>query len=101
MTEPPELWAFVASNALLLVVGGTLTVLSYGAYRRNAGRRGLRDAAAGFCLITAGSLVEVVYELGIRGTYELGGRELLTLHTVETLFVTAGLALIFYSLYRR
>jgi hypothetical protein len=98
--EPPELWLFVASNLLLLVLGGTITVLSYGAYRRNEGRRALRDASIGFGLITVGSLVEGVYELGIRG-YELGGRELLALHTVEGVLIAGGLAIIFYSLYAR
>lgn len=100
MAEPPELWLFVASNVVLFAFGGTITVLSYGAYRRNADRRTLRDAAVGFGLITAGALVEVVWELGVRGTYELGGRELLALHTVESVLIAGGLAVIFYSLWR-
>ncbi len=99
MSEPPELWTFVASNVLVLALGGALTVLSYRAYRR-LDRPPLRTAALGFGVITLGTLVEAVYELGIRGSYELTGRELLTLHTVEGAFIAAGLAALFYSLAR-
>lgn len=99
MAEPPELWAFVASNVFVLLVGGSMATLSYRAYRRTR-TASFRIAAAGFALITVGALVEAVYELGIRGTYVLGGRELLTLHTVEGILIGLGLAGLFYSLHR-
>lgn len=99
MAEPPEFWAFIATNLLVLVTGGGMTALSVAAYRR-AGTPSFRIAAVGFTLITIGALVEAIYELGIRGTYALSGRELLALHTVEGFLIAGGLALLFYSLQR-
>lgn len=99
MTQPLEFWAFVFSNLLLLLSGGALTALSYRAYQRTA-RSGLRTAVAGFGIITLGTLVEAIYELGIRGTYELAGRELLALHTVESIVIVTGLVALFYSVVR-
>lgn len=99
MPEPPEFWAFVVTNVFVLLFGGSLLALSVGAYRRS-GRSSLRFAAAGFGLITVGSVLDAVYEFGIRGGYDLGGRELLALHTVQTVFVGAGLAVLFLALRR-
>ncbi|WP_423750608.1 DUF7521 family protein [Salinirarus marinus] len=99
MAEPPEFWAFIASNLLVLAAGTVLTVLSYRAYRRSR-TLAFRTAAAGFGFITAGALAEAVYELGVRRSYHLGGRELLLLHTVEGILIGAGLMSLFYSLHR-
>ena len=99
MAEPPEFWLFLASNLLLLITGGTLTGLSLRAYRRNR-KRSFQGALIGFGTITLGSLIEAIYELGIRGSYELGGRELLALHTVEGVLIAVGLGALFYSLSR-
>jgi hypothetical protein len=98
MSEPPEFYAFLLSNLLTLALGGTITAVSLRAYRRT-GRPTFRGAAVGFGLVTLGSIVEGVYEVGVRG-YELGGRELLALHTVEGLLIAAGLAALFYSVWR-
>lgn len=100
MAEPPEFWTFLASNVLLLLLGGVLTFLSYQAYKRNRENRSFLWAMAGFSAITLGALVEAIYELGIRGSYELGGRELLALHTVEGVLIAVGLGALFYSLTR-
>lgn len=97
MSEPPELWAYLLSNAVVLLLGGALATISFLAYRRS-GQRSFRDAAAGFGLITLGSLVEAAYELGIRGSYHISGKELLVLHTVEGVFIAVGLGALFYSL---
>lgn len=94
--EPPEFYAFLLSNLLTLGLGGTIAALSYRAYRR-AGETTFRTAAVGFALITVGSIVEGIYELGVRG-YELSGRELLALHSVEGVVIALGLATLFYSL---
>ena len=99
MAEPPELWAFVLSNFLLLLMGGILMGLSYRAYYRS-GNGSFRAASAGFGVITVGSLVEIIYELGIRGSYHLSGRELLALHTVEGVLIATGMAILFYSVAR-
>lgn len=100
MAEPPEFWMFLASNVLLLVAGGALTLLSYLAYRRTADRS-LLGGVVGFAIVTIGSLIEVVYELGIRGSYNLNGTELLILHSVEGVVIAGGLFLIFFSVTRR
>ena len=97
--ETPELWLFVLANAFVLFVGAELTLLSYRAYRRN-GNRALRYAVAGFVAITLGSVGDLVYELGVRGTYELGGRELLLLHSAQSILVGAGLGVLFLAVTR-
>lgn len=98
MAEPPEFWLFVASNLVVLLLGGILTVLSATALRRSPGNQAFRGAVVGFGAITLGTVVEAIYELGIRKSYHLGGRELLFLHTVEGVLVAIGLAALFYSL---
>lgn len=100
MAEPPEFWMFLASNVLLLCAGGALTVLSYLAYHRSTDRS-LLGGVAGFAVVTVGTLIEVVYELGIRGSYQLGGTELLILHSVEGVVIAGGLFLIFFSITQR
>lgn len=97
MAEPPEFWAFLVANSLLFVAGGTLTGLSYRAYLR-VRQQALRLASGGFALITIGGLLELLYQLGIRQDYHLGGRESLALQTIESLVITAGLVVIFYAL---
>lgn len=99
VVEPPEFWAFILANSLLFVAGGTLTALSYRAYRRMQ-QYTLGLASAGFALITLGGLLELVYQLGIRRDYHLGGRESLALQTAESLVITAGLVVIFYGVSR-
>lgn len=98
MAEPPELWLFAASNLLVLAIGGALTALSIAAVRRSPENAAFQFAVLGFGAVTLGSLVEAIYEFGIRGSYHLGGRELLAIHSVEGLLVAAGLAALFYSL---
>lgn len=100
MAEPVEFWTFLASNLVVLAFGGVLTGLSLVAYRRNPERRAFGAATVGFGAITVGALVEAVYELGIRGSFELESRELLALHSVEGLLIAAGLAALFFSIRR-
>ncbi|MFB6300430.1 MAG: hypothetical protein ABEH65_09235 [Halobacteriales archaeon] len=95
--DPPELWTFILSNLIVLILGSILTILSYQTYRRN-GRRPLRVATFGFAAITVGALIEAFYQLGVRGSYELGGRELLALQTIEGMLIAIGLAALFYSI---
>lgn len=96
MAEPPEFWIFLVTNSLLFVSGGVLTVLSFRAYLR-VRRDTLRFASAGFGLVTIGGLLDLIYQLFIRGDYHLGGRELLGLQAVESLTITVGLVVIFWS----
>ncbi|MFC6904109.1 DUF7521 family protein [Halalkalicoccus tibetensis] len=94
-----ELALFLASNLLVLLVGGTLTMLSYKAQRR-LGQRNLRYTTLGFALITISSLVEAVYAPGIGGGHWLTTGQLLMLYTIESLLVGLGLASIAYSVLR-
>ena len=98
MAQPPEFWTFVASSALVLLLGGAMTVLSYLAYRRED-KRSLWVAGVGFGLVTTGGVIAAVYQLGIARTYELSGR-LLSLQTVEGVVLLLGLLALIYSVVR-
>lgn len=99
MTEPAEFWAFLAVNSILFLAGTVLTGLSYRAYLR-VRQEAIRFAAGGFALITLGGLLELFYEVGIKQGYNLSGREMLLLQSVESLFISLGLLVIFYALTR-
>ncbi|MFB6353164.1 MAG: hypothetical protein ABEJ92_03670 [Halobacteriales archaeon] len=100
MAEPPELWTFVLANLLVFGFGATLTTLSYYAYRVNGRPSSFRLSTVGFGVLTAGGLVEPVYQLGLKGgDYSVSGRELLAMQSIEGLFVAVGLGLLFYSIY--
>lgn len=94
----PEFWAYLLSNALVLVLGSVLVGVSGTAYRRT-GRRSFATAAVGFALITLGSLIEAVYELGIHRSFAIDERTLLALHAFEGLVIAVGLAALFYSVW--
>jgi hypothetical protein len=99
MAQPPEFWTFVASSVLVLLLGGAMTVLSYLAYRRED-KRSLWVAGVGFGLVTTVGVIAAVYQLGIARTYELSGRELLSLQTVEGVVLLLGLLALIYSVVR-
>lgn len=100
MAEPPELWTFALANLVTFGLGFVLTAMSYYAYLTNRRRRSFRNATLGFGLLTLGMAVAPIYQLGVRRDYNLGGRELLALQTVEGALLAAGLGLLFYSIYR-
>lgn len=99
MAEPPELWSFLVANLFVFAFGATLTTLSYYAYRTNDRKASFRLSTIGFGILTLGGVVEPLYQLGYRGDYQISGRELLALQTMEGLFVAIGLGLLFYSIY--
>lgn len=99
MGQPTEFWAALSTNVLILVVGSVLAVISYLAYRRERDRS-FQIAALGFGLVTAGNLVIVVYQIGIKRSFLLGGIELLRVQTVSGTLVVLGLVSLLYSLYR-
>lgn len=98
MAEPPEVLAFLVSNLVVLCFGTILAVFSYVTYRRHDGEH-FRYAAIGFGLVTLGGLTESIYQFGVKGSYWLGGRELLAVQSAEGLLIGLGLALLFYSIY--
>ena len=97
MAEPPEFWTFVATSLLVFLLGGAMTVLSYLAYRRED-KRSLWVAGFGFGLVTTAGLITVIYELGVRRTYFVSNRELLSLHTVQGIVLTLGFLALIYSI---
>ena len=91
MAEPPELWTFLVTNAIILVIGGALAAFSFVAYRRDHESRFL-VAAIGFALVTVGGGgVEPFYQVIFKDGYALAGRELLAMQSVEAFLVAAGL----------
>ncbi|WP_449271540.1 DUF7521 family protein [Haloferax sulfurifontis] len=100
MVEPAEFWTFAIANLVTFVLGSLLTLLSYYAYRQNRHRPSFRNATLGFGLLTLGMLVEPVYQLWLKGDYNLTGRELLALQTIEGVFLGLGFLMLFYSIYR-
>lgn len=99
MANPPEVWTFAVANLIAVGLGTVMTGLSLYAYG-DTGRRTFRQAALGFGFLTAGMAIEPIYQLGFREGYNLGGRELLALQTAEGVILSAGLGLLFYSIYR-
>lgn len=96
----PELWAFVLANIGLFVVSSVLTTLSYLAYRRSNKQASYKFASIGFGLVVLGGLVEPLYQLVVRGDYNLTGGELLLLQTGEGLLIASGLGILFYAITR-
>jgi predicted cobalt transporter CbtA len=93
----PEFWTFVVANVFVLAIGIVLTVLCVQADRQS-GNRPFRYATVGFLLITLSGVGDASYELGIRAGYDLSARQLLLLHTAESVLIGLGLAALFYSI---
>jgi hypothetical protein len=106
MAEPPEFWSFLVSNLIVFVIGLGLTGLSARAYWRLR-KPSLGSATVGFALITLGAVSDALYDLGTRGVgtrggiYGIGSRDLLLLHTTQSVLLALGLAALFYSLRQR
>ena len=96
--DEPELWTFVLANVSLFVVSSVLTGLSYLAYRRSDDRSSFRFASVGFGLVVLGGLVEPLYQLVVRGDYNITGSELLLLQTGEGFLIAGGLGILFYAI---
>lgn len=97
MAQPLEFWTFVVTTVFVLLLGGTMTVLSYLAYRRED-KRSLWVAGFGFGLVTTAGVIAAVYQLGIKRSYVLSGRELLSLQTIQGIVLTLGLLALIYSI---
>jgi hypothetical protein len=83
--------AIVVLKALTLVLGGSITVFSYRAYRRT-GSSALWALTLGFGVVTIGVLIA-----GIVDQIFPVARNIALV--VESLFTTAGFAILLYSLY--
>ncbi|EMA36451.1 DUF7521 family protein [Halococcus hamelinensis] len=99
LRQPTEFWTTLSASVLVLLVGGVLAAISYLAYRRERDRS-FQLAALGFGLVATGNVVIVVYQVGIKGSFLLGGLELLRIQTLSGVLVVLGLLSLLYSLYR-
>ncbi|WP_227356675.1 hypothetical protein [Haladaptatus salinisoli] len=100
MAKPPELWAFILTNALLFITGCLLTALSYLAYYQNPKKSSYRYSTVGFAFIVLGGLISPVYRLGIRSDYHLDASQRLILQSAEAILLALGLGLLFYAVVR-
>lgn len=81
----------VVLKTVTLILGGTITYLSFKAYRRT-GSPALRSLTIGFGLVTLGALLAGVADqiIGLQTDIAL---------VVESVLTAAGFAIIVYSLY--
>ena len=97
MASLPHLSLLVLSDIFVLLLGGSLTILSYKAYIR-IGKVSLRYVTIGFALITASAIAEVMTVPVIAGGGSATNPQLLTAYAVESLMIGLGLATIYYGL---
>jgi hypothetical protein len=83
--------AIVVIKTLTLILGGAITYLAYKAYRRT-GAPSLRYLSVGFGIVTLGTLLAGIIDQVLQMELQIG---LLT----ESVLITAGFAVILYSLY--
>lgn len=95
-----EIWALAAARILLVLLIAGFVVLSALAFRRER-KRSMLGAVVGFTLIAVGLLIEVVYEMSIKGSVFLSGKEIVRLQTVEAVTVLAGFFALLVSVYWR
>ena len=98
-SQPTEFWTTASTNLIILLTGGTLSVISYLAYQREQ-KRSFQIAALGFVLLTLGNLTIVIYQTFVAGSYFLGGIELLRIQSIGGGIAAFGLLILLYSLYR-
>jgi hypothetical protein len=99
MSNPPELWTFIIANVIGSALALLMTLLSFLAFRATDRSQSFRSATIGFGLLTLGTMVEPMYQLIWRGDYNLSGRELLGLQSVEAMLLGLGFGVLFYSIY--
>ncbi|MDY6819214.1 MAG: hypothetical protein SVG88_11180 [Halobacteriales archaeon] len=101
ISDRPELWAFLLSNAAVFVFATMLTAVSYVVYRRQNHSASFRTAKAGFGIFTIGGLIEPVYELTIGATRgeQVLRKEVLIVQTVEAVLFAIGFGLLVYSIF--
>jgi len=83
--------AIVVMKTLTLILGGTITYLSYKAYSRT-GAQSLRFLSIGFGIVTLGTLIAGIIDQFLQMEIQVG-------LLVESVLITAGFAVIVYSLY--
>lgn len=92
-----EVWALIAVNFTGFFLGAILTTVSYYAYRSGEKKTSLQKATAGFGLLTIGTAIEPVYQVGIEGTHVLASDNNITLQLIEGSVISLGLLVLFFS----
>lgn len=87
-------------NFFGFLLGAIITGVSYVAYRSHNERTSLRNATVGFGLITLGTAVEPIYQLGIVGTHVLASNRNIPLQIFEGSLISLGFLVLFFSVYR-
>lgn len=94
-----EVWLLILVNFLGFILGIVITGVSYYAYRSSQ-NRSLRNATIGFGLITLGTAIEPIYQLGIAGTHVLASDQNIALQLLEGTVIVSGFLFLFFSIYR-
>lgn len=81
----------VALKTITLLLGGLITFLAYKAYRRTRSRS-LGALAAGFGIVTCGTLVAGAVDQLLDAGFQVG-------LLIESVLITIGFGVIVYSLY--
>lgn len=100
VAETLKVWALVAVNFLGFFLGAVLTALSFHAYRSGDPNPSLRNATIGFGLLTLGTAVEPIYQVGVEGTHVLASDQNVSLQLIEGTLISVGLLVLFFSIYR-
>lgn len=100
MADPLEVWVLIAVNFFGFFLAAILTVLSYYAYQSGEKKTSLRNATAGFGLLTVGTAIEPMYQVGIEGTPVLASDQNITLQLIEGAVISLGFFALFFSIYR-
>lgn len=100
MDSPLEVWLLIAVNFFGFFLGAVITGVSYLAYRSSGRDTSLRNVTVGFGLITLGTAVEPLYQLGIAGTHVLASDQNIGLQILEGTVISLGFLLLFFSIYR-
>lgn len=95
-----EVWVLIAVNFFGFFLAAILTALSYYAYRSGEQKTSLRNATAGFGLLTIGTAIEPIYQVGIEGTHVLASDQNITLQLIEGAVISLGFLALFFSIYR-
>lgn len=95
-----EVWVLVFVNFLGFFLGTAITGISYIAYRFKNPRPSLRNATIGFGLLTLGTAIEPMYQLGVKGSHVLASGHNLRLQILEGAVISLGFLVLFFSIYR-
>lgn len=95
-----QVLALIVVNFFGVFLGTLITGLSYYAYKSSEQKTSLRNATAGFGLITLGIAFEPAYQLGIKGTHILVSGQNIILQIIEGSLISMGFLALFFSIYR-